>query len=504
MRAAGSRGWRDGTERRLGGEIVASSASWADFDGDGEPDLLLTDTGAPEVSGDEAIRILLGCGGRLGEILAAQPDEQPPIVAYGLASTVADLDGDGRPDAVVAYTNRIDAYLNRGGGAFEAQTLWREKGLVNAQSTFVAALPIGGALHLYLGREGDVFDPRSRDPAIANLLLRRTKDGWADVAGQYPALLAAGRFNTLAVAWISRVAFGGPPLLFVGNDGAPDGLLRFEGGSFEAIALPTAGWVRETATMGADYRYRDDGDGVDLVLTDIGRLPAFHIPPDGPVEDISDLLETQRHYVTWGLAFGDFDNDGDEDLAIAAGFSELLLSGPPPPGMVKTGALLYYEAVDGRLVDRTEALGPPFGVGGRDLFTLTTADLDRDGCLDFAVSARMLLEGNTVVANTSARIIENRCDPAHGWIGFEVPDDPGAMLALTLVLAGGRRVVRYREVKALAGAAARSWFGQVHFGLGDAEVVESLRITWADGTAQTVLAPEPGRYHRIARLPDGR
>jgi hypothetical protein len=110
------------------------SVAVADVNGDGSPDLVIANA-LPTLfdygigrSGNLTVRVLLGNGdGTFGPPQAFATGSTPSSVA------VADVNGDGRPDLVVANTgdNTVSALLNKGDGSFTFATPLSGVGLRN-------------------------------------------------------------------------------------------------------------------------------------------------------------------------------------------------------------------------------------------------------------------------------------------------------------------------------------------------------------------------------------
>jgi enediyne biosynthesis protein E4 len=140
-------------------------------------------------------------------------------------------------------------------------------------------------------------------------------------------------------------------------------------------------------TMGAGVALFDyDNDGrLDIFLvngaplgdpTPIGAIPQktgpqywnrlFHQKPDGTFEDVTEKAGLQGAGYGMGVAVGDYDNDGYEDLYVTA----------------YGGNKLYHNNGDGTFTDVTEKAG----VAGSGWSTSAAwVDLDNDGLLDLVV-----------------------------------------------------------------------------------------------------------------------
>ena len=92
----------------------------------------------------------------------------------------------------------------------------------------------------------------------------------------------------------------------------------------------------------------------------------YHQKPDGTFEDVTEKAGLQGAGYGMGVAVGDYDNDGFEDLYVTA----------------YGGNKLYHNNGDGTFTDVTEKAG----VGGSGWSTSAAwVDLDHDGLLDLVV-----------------------------------------------------------------------------------------------------------------------
>ncbi|MGH7162442.1 MAG: CRTAC1 family protein, partial [Planctomycetota bacterium] len=209
----------------------------------------------------------------------------------------------------------------------------------------------------------------------------------------------------------------------------------------------------------------------------------------GKFEEVSDRANAETFW-PWGIANGDYDQDGFEDALIPSG-----MGFPFPywrsPFLKNNG--------DGTFTDLSGSVGidpPPGGkfldvrLGGMDVARSSrcaaVGDFDGDGRLDVVVNN----------FNDRPFLLMNRW-PKRNFIAFRLRGTRGnrdAVGAVVSLHAGGRVMVR--QVQAAGGYLAQS-SKTVHFGLGDARSVERCEIRWPGGRVQSLGSLEPNRMHAV-------
>lgn len=481
-------------------EFFAGTASWGDVNGDDYPDLLVAGQDAAEILEGREVRLYISCAD--GFVLALDHGSEGTSfpLAGARASAIADVDADGRMDLILGYSDVTVVWVNEGDLRFTRVVAWAGTADEYVVPSSLGVIALGGQRHLYIAREDIVYAGSTPNPPGRNVILAVPDDPrsgpWPDVTDSFTTIDAGGQLNTLAFAMVPRGAFGLPPLLMLGNDFAVDHLYVHGGGTaFAELALPA--FNPETATMGLDWRYMDEAGRVEIIRSDIGRMPLVEVSPDGATTAHGDRLVLDTAPITWGVVYADFDNDGDEDCVAAAGVDPLLHDGQSATPSTDDGRLIYLEASpDGSLVEASASAGPLFADVGADFFSVATADWDRDGCMDLLATPLEVFDDGSVM-NTPVRVLRNRCEYPGGWVGLLLRDDPGAMVALQTRTADGTVRVRYRAVKAASSIAGRGDATALHFGLGDDVAIERATVFWADGSQRVVEGLALNGYHDL-------
>jgi hypothetical protein len=271
-----------------------------------------------------------------------------------------------------------------------------------------------------------------------------------------------------------------PNFLFVNQKG-----LRFAERALPAgIAVAADGRTR--AGMGIDTGDYDADGRVDVVITNLdfemhSLFRALDRGLFGYATIESGLGFPTLPFVGFGVAFLDYDNDAQLDIAIANG--HILENAPQfrAGSTYRQRKLLFRNTTGRRFTEIGRSAGPAFAAEkvGRGL---ATGDIDNDGDLDLLVTnngqAADLLRNDTAARGHAVTI---RLRGTRGNV-----DAIGARIRAT---AGGR--TQTRDVKA-----GSSYLSQhdlrAHIGLGTATRVDRLEVRWPSGGVEAFTAVPAG------------
>lgn len=419
-------------------------------------------------------------------------------VGYGMGVAVGDYDNDGFEDLYVTAYGGNRLYHNNGDGTFTDVT---EKAGVGGSGWSTSAawvdLDNDGFLDLVVLRYlqwdfEDIWCGEHREgfrsychpdyfKAAVPLVYHNNGNGTFTEVAQKIGLAKPAKGLGIAMADYDR---DGHIDLFFANDSMVEHLYHNKGdGTFEEVGL-LAGVAADIdghtyAGMGVDFSDYDNDGWPDIVVTNLAnqRYALYHNDGDGSFNYSSPAAGISRMTMThsgWGVRFFDFDNDGRKDLLIAQGH-DLDTIEKTSPNLRYREPLLLARNTGREFQDVTASAGAaleePYVWRG-----LAIGDLDNDGRLDAVVTAN----------DGPVRVLHNETANANHWILLKLTghksnrDAIGASVKLTT--AGG---AQYATVTT-ASSYLSSGDKRLHFGLGQASVVQSIEIRWPSGIVESL------------------
>ncbi len=415
-------------------EDTGSGLAWADYDGDGDFDLYLVNfDGSPGAEGlPAASQLLRNDGSRFFDVTAAAEVGNPG--GFGMGARFADYDGDGDQDLYVTNRGANRLFANEGDGTFSE--IAQSVGLAGTSWSVGSAwgdFDGDGLLDLYVGNYVDFDDamvdtepvddpnwtgvpvalnPNAFDPQ-PNRLYRQEPGGRFFEDGLASGVSDPGG-RTLGVAAADLNADGRLDL-YVANDVSPNSLFfnvsPAAGESVFEDASAATGTADPRGSMGiciGDLGQDALSGFPSLFITHwVAQENALYQPTLGASGRLEyrdrarqlRLAEVSIDRVGWGCAVADLDADGRSDLVVSNG-STLELP-EDRQRLIAQEILLHWNAGD-RFVDVARAAGDPFEAThvGRGL---ALADFDGDLDLDLAVArnqaAPLMLRNETPTGN---------------------------------------------------------------------------------------------------------
>lgn len=513
-----------------------------DYDGDGDLDLFLVNSGELDDRGqsvaDEAVANHLYRQGEDGRFEDVSIASGLADTGYGMGVAVGDINNDGFPDLYLTNLGADRLFLNNRDGTFTDITA--AAGIDNASwSTSVAMFDFDrdGWLDLYVTNYVDyradtkcldnsgrldfcgpqVFD--GQPDRLYRNLGGDTVDGTPTSGARFADVSGTARVSRQGGPGLGVVCADfnddGWPDIYVANDHAAnflwinshDGTFRdealFRGGALSAVG-------RRQASMGIACGDIDGNGRIDLLLTHLeGENNALYMGVDetGFRESShrAGLALPSLGFTGFGTQFLDLDNDGDLDLLVANGRVKRTTrdgreqADASVPEFWRNYAERNHVFLnDGigrfrRYENRTDPLVSRVEVSRG----LATGDIDNDGDLDVVI-------GN---AAGPVRILFNnlnrrgeQADDRHWLIVRAELADRGGRMALgarVTVTAGESTFTRLVQP---ATSYLSSSDPRVHFGLGKVVRVGSIEVIWPDGTRESFAG---GGVDRIVTIRKG-
>lgn len=423
---------------------LGHAVAWADFDGDGYPDLAISNQ---DGSGFWLYR---NTGGQFEDITASAG-----LAGMGAYRIVwAELTGNGLTDLVLARSGGPWLFRNNGDLTFTNVTSGSGLGgTVRAAADFnndghtdLLATVSGTGLCVYYNQGNGVFTQSVID----------SRSFWLAVAFDYNG--------------------NGYQDIYAGTYGtAENALLRNNGdGTFTDVTVEAGvAWGQGTAGIAVGDYNNSGWPDIYLGNKALPGCKLFENQGDGTFNDVTEAAGLTGYTDTRTVSFVDYNNDGWLDIFVSN------------HNFVTYSNQMYRNNGDGTFTDVGVSLGLS-GMWMGDYFGVGWADYDLDGDVDLFAAGHIdkynLFRndmGETLPANYLVVTLEGTVSNMNA-IGATVRADAGP-LSLTRFVFGGQGIHDFHDFA-------------LHFGLYDQNTVSNLEVAWPSGLVQN-FGPIPANQH---------
>lgn len=512
---------------RLLPETMGGGVASFDFDLDGDLDLLFVDSSTwPDEQNDT---------GRKGRSALYEnngfaqftdvSDTHLNLSVYGMAPAIGDINGDSYPDLFVTAVGSNLLFLNQRGERFvdvtEAYGVSGDADAFSSCATFFDydrdndldlfvcnyvgwSIEIDQAVDFQLTGVGRAYGPPTDFPGTTSWLYRNDGNSFTDVTDTAGIAVVNEQTNklmgkALAVSVVDVNEDGWSDLI-VANDTVRnflfinqlDGTFAEKGIEY-GLAFDSSGAA--TGAMGLDVAHYSNDERLGVAIGNFANeMSSFYVNSTGLNTFSDDAIvlgigALTRKVLTFGLFFFDVDNDGRVDLFSVNGHIEPEISLVQASQSYKQEPQLFWNCGTDcarpfqPVGTKNSALG--FASVGRGA---TYGDFDGDGDLDI------------IVTNVGGQpsLLQNDLDTAHNWLEVRLTYQHLNLYgigAIVQVRTAGtrqtRQITRTRSYLSQSEASA-------HFGLGQANSIDEVEVTWPDGARESFTEVEPNHAITLA------
>jgi len=475
-------------------ETTGAGCAFIDYDNDGWMDIYLVNSGKCDFfTPPQPLRNALYHNNRDGTFTDITTNAGVEGGGFGQGVAVGDYDGDGFPDLYVTQYGRSILYHNNGNGTFTDVT---EKAGVAAPGWASSAVWFDydndGRLDLFVCRFVDFDKAKSKDchagedakrgyciphlyKPMASWLFHNNGDGtFTDVSK------SSGIANVLGKAWgvvATDINNDGRMDLLVANDTVANFLFVNRGdGKFEevgtgaGVAYSSEG--RPRSGMGLDSADVDEDGWMDLFVANIDH-ELFSLYRNNHDETFDDLANATgigaatRLMSGWGLKFFDYDNDGNLDLFLANGNPDDLIEELTQNQVRYREPMILFHYNGKKWENVSSSSGPVFSrfLSARGL---AVGDFDNDGALDVLVS----------VNDDAPLLLRNKVGAQNHWLGINLVGTKANRDAVGARLTYQAGDLKRSRMKVGGGSYLSSHDPRMVLGFGQQPKIDWLEVRW--------------------------
>lgn len=475
---------------------ISVAASFADVDNDGHPDLFVTTV-------RKGNHLFLNDG--KGHFKDVSKEAGLDYVGHSSGAVFFDFDHDGLVDLFVTNVGRYTTNeVGRGGYYVGLPDAFQGHLHPDRTETSILYKNMGNHRFKDVSKEMGLVDGSWSGDATA---VDFNEDGWPDLYvlnmqgdNHYWENEQGKRFVDKTLPSFPKTSWGamGIKAFDYDNDGRADLLITDMHSDMSQQVGPDKEKLKSTITWSDEILQGG--------ANNIFGNSLFHNLGGSKFEEVSDAMNVEDYW-PWGLSTGDLNADGWQDVFITASMnfpfryginslllndrgkifrdSEFILGVEPRRGGRTHGKLIDMDC-DGEDADN------PLCKGHKGKVALMSAlgsrssvifDLDNDGDLDI-VTNDFNSEPMVLISDLAQK------KPNLRWLKVKLrgtASNRGGLGARVRVKAGGQTYTQWNDGK--SGYLSQSDM-PLYFGLGDAQKVDSIEVTWPSGRTQTVAAPK--------------
>ena len=491
-------------------ETVGAGCAFLDYDNDGWMDIYFVNSGPSDFfTPPKPLKNALYHNNHDGTFTDVTDKAGVAGGKFGMGVAAADYDGDGNVDLYVTNYGSNILYRNNGNGTFTDVT---DKAGVSAPgwSTCATWFDYDNDAKLDLFVSSFVFYDKSQNPLCTDETLKRRYYCVPRLFKPQPSRLfhnnGNGTFQDVSresgIAGSPGKSFGavatdvnndGKMDLFVANDTMPNFLfLNKGGGKFEEIGL-SAGVAygeagRPRSGMGVDAADFDADGWQDLFVANIDQefFSLYHNDKELIFTDQPGEIAPSTQLLSgWGLKFFDYDNDGDPDLFLVNGHPDDMIASRVPRVTHKE-PLLMFENTGRGFKDVSAKSGAVFSkmFSGRGM---ALGDFDNDGDADVLTSNN----------GEPPLLLRNQGGNRNNWIGLQLVATKSNSAAVGAIITWQAGTLKRTRLKTGGGSYLSSHDPREILGVGNAAKIDSIEIRWPSGTVDKLTNPPLNKYVKV-------